>query len=172
MAKVNARYALEAAGEIAKEGVAGVGIAATYATPGMMPREWAEWSFDKLKGDGYFKKHEQDIGQASGAVEMFEGLATFVSPMALLIGYSPSGNLDRDVAFIGTVMGLGAYALFEGGVRLGCAGDEKYKSNLPVSIISDGIRAASRTGEFAKKFSRHASDTYQHVAEKYQGKEK
>jgi hypothetical protein len=172
MAKVNARYALEAAGEIAKEGVAGVGIAATYATPGMMPREWAEWSFDKLKGDGYFKKHEENIAAASAVVEMLEGGAGFLSPMALVMGYSPSGNLDRDAAFIGPAMGLGVYAFFEGVGRMAYAGDKKYKSNLPVSIISDGIRAASRTGEFAKKFGNHVSETYQHVAEKYQGNEK
>jgi hypothetical protein len=170
MAKVNARYALEAAGEIAKDGAAAVGIAATYVTPGMMPREWAEASFDKLNGKGYFEEHKKLIGERSATIESCEGALT------MFIGVPISLSANDPLASLGALI-TGAYLVMEGVVRY--VGFEDYKSDLPVSVISN---VTGRSGEMArgayegvrggaKRVGNYVSDTYHDVVEKHEGKE-
>jgi hypothetical protein len=150
-----AKYALNKAGEIAKDGAAALGVAATYATPGMMPREWAEWSFDKLKGDGYFEKHEENIAAGSGSVE--KGLGVFC-----MLSSIPVFAVTDDQALSWGLIGAGAYLLFEGDAR---GTSDEYKSNVPVSLVSRGVKAVRKAGNYF-------SDRRHDYAEKREGKEK
>jgi hypothetical protein len=152
---MKAKYLLKTVGKMSKDGVAALGVGATYFTPGMMPREWAEWSFNRLDGERDFDLHEKAIAPASAAIEFCEGLLFTVG--GLVTGFNTDlGEWSSGVA------GLGVYMVIEGGFRLEESKKDRYVSNLPVSIVSNAVQ---EIGKEAKRFGNYVSDSYHKVAE-------
>jgi hypothetical protein len=135
-----AKYILKTAGELAKDAIAFSGEVVAMTTPAM-PRELAKWSYDRLKGDGYFEANEVDLGLNSGGVEVAEG---GLLALAVLIGATnPAAELAGGV--------VGLCIATEGLARIyKTVEDGKYRPGL-YGVIYDGIQ--------------HVSDTYNKVVE-------
>jgi hypothetical protein len=171
-----AKYVLKTAGKVAKEaaedGAAILGCAATYLSMGSMPREWAEWSHDKLGGEGYFKKHEDSIAFISGLSESAEAMC-----LGAVIGREAmQATGSYDLGMVGM-----AYLACEGMLRaflfpLSIDHSAIYKSNLPSSLLSKGVKltgkGARKFGNYVSDIGTHISDIYREVVEADEGKEK
>ncbi|MFH0962162.1 MAG: hypothetical protein V1820_05780 [archaeon] len=154
-----ARYVLETAGELLKDGVA-IGVeAASILTP-VVPREAAKWAFDRMEYDGWFEEttpvngepvpNEKGVAALSGLVELAGGGFLVISGVS--IGAEGGSYL---------LVPIGLYAILEGRVRAQAA--DTYTSTLPVTLLSYGVKGIAKAARAVKE---HVTERYDEVVER------